>query len=199
VIDSAQPLTNADGHFELIGGNESERKEVARILEAAYRNYSARFAQAGLPISREAKFEVVIHPTTAAFIAATGLSGWAAGATKGRRIELQPLRVLTKRGILPTTLRHELAHAFLESFGDRRAPRWLVEGVAVHLAGEGPMLVRYKRTESLSLRTIEQELAKGGPRLRMQQLYAAAYQEVNQILRAQGEAVLLRQCLETNP
>ncbi len=195
VIDSPQSLTNADGHFDLIGGNDSERKEVLRILEAAYRNYSARFAQANLSVSRESRFEVVIHPTTAAFIASTGLSGWAAGATQGRRIELQPLRLLHKRGILPTTLRHELAHAFLESAGGKNAPRWLLEGIAIHLAGEGPVLSRYNTTPSLSPRSIERELAKGGSRLRMQQLYAAAYQEVVKILRAQGEVGLLRQCL----
>ena len=98
---------------------------------------------AGLPALAGARLlEVVIHETTPGFIEATGQPGWAAAASRGSRMELQPLALLRRRGVFETTLRHEYAHFVIELLGRGRTPRWLAEGLAAHVAGEGAMLAR---------------------------------------------------------
>ena len=57
----------------------------------------------------------------------------------GLRIELQPAGILKRRGALITTLRHELAHVVIDAVSHNRAPRWLEEGFAIYLAGEGSL------------------------------------------------------------
>ena len=70
------------------------------------------------------------HPTVESYQRATGLAWYTAGATHERTIELLPFGVLRQRGLLESTLRHELAHA-LTNERLQGAPRWMHEGVAV--------------------------------------------------------------------
>src|SRR5262249_23223244 len=111
-------------------------ENALRALENARADLLRRLGAASLRLAEQGLFEVVVHATTADFIAATGQSGWTAGATRGRRIELQPLDLLRRRGLLNTTLRHEMTHAVIEVLGDGRAPRWMAEGLAIYVAGE---------------------------------------------------------------
>src|SRR6266508_6026330 len=60
---------------------------------------------------RIARFsEYTEDPSTVAgeFVGRTGQPWWAAAASRDHRLELQPLRLLTQRAILATTVRHEL-------------------------------------------------------------------------------------------
>jgi hypothetical protein len=148
--------------------------------------------KASLRIAEPAPFEVVIHATTADFIAATGQSGWAAGVTRGRRIELQPLPLLRRRGILNTTLRHEFAHAVIEVLGQSRAPRWLAEGLAIHIAGEAATLPRIENKNILSREDLERKLARPASVAEMRELYAMAYREVRAMIQAEGESAVWR-------
>jgi stage II sporulation protein D len=52
--------------------------------------------------------EIYVYPTLDDFRNATAEPGWVAAHTQGRRIDLQPARVLSERGILEDTLHHEL-------------------------------------------------------------------------------------------
>jgi hypothetical protein len=134
----------------MLGGFEKARADLLRRLEAA----SLRLAEPGL-------FEVVVHATTADFIEATGQQGWAAGATRGRRIELQPLDLLRRRGVLNATLRHEMAHAVIEvlSGGSASRPlRWMAEGLAIHVAGEAATLPQIDNKSRLSREDLERKL-----------------------------------------
>src|SRR5262249_525488 len=128
---------------------ENARADLLRRLEAA----SLRFAEPG-------PFEVVVHATTADFIAATGQSGWAGGATRGRRIELQPLESLRGRGVLRARLRHEMTQAGMEGLSAGRAPRWMAEGMAISVAGEAATLPRIEDKGSLSREGLERKLAR---------------------------------------
>jgi len=91
------------------------------------------------------------------------MPSWAAAATRKNKIELQPLPLLKQRRILETTLRHELAHAFIDALGNGQTPRWLAEGMALYLAGEGKL---FKPTKPTSVANIEQTITDAAARVR---------------------------------
>jgi SpoIID/LytB domain protein len=182
-------------HFRASFPSNADTRSIEsalRVLESAREDLLRRLERASLRIAEPAPFEVVIHATTADFIAETGQSGWAAGATRGRRIELQPLPLLRRRGILNTTLRHELAHAVIEVLGQSRAPRWLAEGLAIHVAAEAAKLPRIEDKKRLSREELERRLARPASVAEMRELYAMAYREVRAMIRAEGEAAVWR-------
>jgi stage II sporulation protein D len=86
-------------------------------------------------LDRPAGLTVRFHPTVESFRRATGRPWWVAGAASGGRVELLPAAVLRNRGALDATLRHELAHAFVDERLEER-PLWVREGAALYFAGE---------------------------------------------------------------
>jgi len=185
-------------HFRVSYPARAARGDVEaalRVLEAARADVSRRLegasVGAGIPVA-----EVFIYETTGDFVGATGKPAWVAAATAGRRIELQPLEVLKRRGIFATTLRHEFVHAALDATGHGRAPLWLEEGLAILVAGEGPQLARTAPREKISVDELERELENPGSPQRMRALYAAAYAEVSALIRREGESAAWRRAVE---
>lgn len=165
-------------------------EQATRTLEAAYADLSQRIERAGVPLQIVAPFEVVIHASTSDFIAATGQPGMAAGATRGRKIQLQPLALLQRRGILYSTVRHELTHAVIEILGRGRTPRWLAEGTCIYVAGEGRRYPRAPGANSVDVAELERRLEKNLSTDKTRDLYSRAYEEVRSILRKEGEGAL---------
>jgi hypothetical protein len=153
----------------------------------------ARAASAGVN-PQMPPLEIFLNETTGDFVGRTGQPAWAAAATKGKRIELQPLAALKRRRILETTLRHELVHALVNNLSRERAPRWLAEGMALNLADEGRMLQRYLPKRRPTTDEIEKQLneSNGLTSEAMRATYAAAYAEVKRLLENEGEANVWR-------
>jgi stage II sporulation protein D len=171
------------------------RREVEgalAVLEAARGDVLSRLAAASVAAPALGVLEVFVHPTTGDFTGATGKPAWVAATTRGRRIELQPLSTLGRRGITAPTLRHEYAHAVINALSRGRAPLWLSEGLAAHVAGEGRMLTRHAPGGKLSLEDLERRLAAPANAADMRSLYAAAFREVSALIRAEGEANVWR-------
>ena len=167
---------------------QRDAEEAMRALESADADISHRLSLASLHLDDSLKLEIVFHETTGDFVGTTGQPWWAAAATRDRRIELQPLAVLRRRGVLVSTLRHEFVHAVIDALSMGRAPRWLAEGLAIYAAGEGRMIKRYAPKEQLSTKELEERLAHPSSQQEMRSLYAAAYREVAALIQTEGES-----------
>jgi stage II sporulation protein D len=192
---SAVGGTVSSEHFRLTypaGVAAREAAAALRLLEAARADLARRLERASLGGASPDAVEVFVHATTGDFVGATGQPPWVAGVTRGRRIDLQPLGVLRRRGVLAPSLRHELAHVACEQLGRGRAPRWLVEGLAIHFAGEGASLTRRAERLQLPPAALDERLARPASGEEMRALYAAAYREAAAFIRREGEPAVWR-------
>ncbi|HYU99945.1 MAG TPA: SpoIID/LytB domain-containing protein [Pyrinomonadaceae bacterium] len=170
--------------------NQREAEALLGLLQSSRKSLLARVAAAGIKVQFPV-LEVIVNETTGDFVGRTGLPIWAAAATRGNKIELQPLETLKRRGILETTLRHELVHNTIDLVSRGRAPRWLAEGFALHLAGEGRLVARYEPRKRMTTAEIDKQLGYSTWTVsanEMRTIYAAAYGEVRRLVKSEGEA-----------
>jgi hypothetical protein len=194
VHSSAARLNLSSEHFRLGFSALNDRRDIAAVLSTLENSRAELLRRAAtthavntLPI-----INVNINDTTGDFVGRTGQPWWAAAATRGNQIELQPLEVLKRRGSLHTALRHELAHVFIDEISRGRAPHWLAEGFALYVAGEGSHISRYANGDKLTTAELEGKLLQAGTPEEMRTVYAAAYREVTRIVRLEGEAGVWR-------
>jgi SpoIID/LytB domain protein len=176
-------------HFRVTYPANVDRRDADLVLNTLERARADFLHRASASILAELPaLEIRINESTGDFVGRTGQPWWAAAATRGNKIELQPAGVLKRRGVLTTTLRHELAHAVIDAVSHNRAPRWLEEGFAIYLAGEGAMISRYSRRSTLSTEELERRLERPGSQEEMRALYAASYRAVSGLIQSEGEA-----------
>ncbi len=182
-------------------GNTDRREveEALRTLETVRAEIERQLKDAALSLSGQQKTELLIYPTTGDFTGATGMPVWVAAVTRGRTMHLQPLRTLQKRGVLKPTLRHEYVHIVIESLSAGRAPRWLAEGLAIHLAGEGARYAQVQSKKKLSSDELEKKLASPASAQEMRELYAAAWREVRVMMRAEGLSKIWQRVASAQP
>jgi hypothetical protein len=177
-------------HFRVVYPQSLDAEQAERvlnILESGRRELLHRVASclgAGIQ-TRFPNLEIVINETTGDFVGRTRMPSWAAAATRNNTIEVQPLTLLKRRGILETTLRHELVHVLIDTIGGGGAPRWLTEGMALYVAGEGRLFE--KQASSTSAKEIDQALSAAKSAKEMRAAYGAAYNIVKQLVRVEGE------------
>src|SRR5258706_5773964 len=146
-------LTISSEHFRVTYPADVDRRDANQVLstlDSARADFLRRANLASISGSELGSMEIRFNDSTGDFTARTGQPWWAAAATKGNRIEFQPVALLKRRGILVTTLRHELAHLVIARVSANRAPRWLGEGFAIYPGGEGRMRTRYQAKRTLS-------------------------------------------------
>jgi stage II sporulation protein D len=170
-------------HFELVfpPGQQPWVSETLQALEDSRRSLAAR-AEA-LP----RKVRVETWETTPEFIRATGQPGWAAASNDGQSIALQPLAKLKRRGILLSTLRHELMHLAIHPRRAPGVPPWFEEGLVLYLTGEQ---VNAAPARDFAGRSLEQAVTKPRSEAEMKAAYAAARAKVRALARQRGEAAL---------
>jgi hypothetical protein len=193
----ASRKTLASEDFRINYPSTTEQREVEVLLsflQSSRKSLIARVAAAKVSVQFPA-LEIFINETTGDFVGRTGLPYWAAAATRGNRIELQPLAALRRRRILETTLRHELVHTMVDIVSREHAPRWLAEGLAIHISGEGPLVARYEPRPGMTVEEINKQLGYSQSMMSsedMRRLYAAAYGEVRRLIKNEGEANVWR-------
>lgn len=174
-------------HFRVVYPQSLDAEQAERvlnILESGRAELLHRVSAAGIQ-TRFPNLEIVINETTGDFVGRTRMPPWAAAATRNNTIELQPITLLKRRGILETTLRHELVHVLIDIIGGGNTPRWFTEGMALYVAGEGRLFE--KQVGSMSAEQIDQVLSSAKSAGEMRAAYAAAYNFVKQLIRVEGE------------
>jgi stage II sporulation protein D (peptidoglycan lytic transglycosylase) len=185
-VSPSRFLTISSEHFRVTYPANSDRRDanqVLTILENARADYLRR---AGNP-SGPGMLDIRINESTGDFTGRTGQPWWAAAATKGNKIELQPIAILKRRGVLNTTLKHELAHVIIDVVSHDRAPRWLEEGFAIYLAGEGAMYSHPNRGMLID-EELEKRLEHPRSQADMRSAYSDAYWKVKEMVRNGGES-----------
>jgi hypothetical protein len=169
--------------------DSKDRQQLLSLLESNRAVLAHRLSTSGVEFQFP-DVEIFINKTTGDFVGRTGTPPWAAAATRHNRIELQPLSLLKRRGILETTLRHELVHVVIEAVGGNQTPRWLAEGIALHLAGEGKLLEQPRTAPAIEPNELERKLANAKTAAEMKEAYAAVYRTVRELIRTEGEIKL---------
>ncbi len=187
---NSRVLTISSENFRLAYPADLDRRtvnQILNVLESTRNDYLRRLSAASTAVNIP-RVEIRLNESTGDFTSRTGQPWWAAAATRGNRIELQPVAILKQRGVLFTTLRHELAHIMIDSISNKRAPRWLEEGFALYLAAEGQAISRYVTRRRLAEDELEQRLQRARTQVEMRTLYAEAYLMVAEMIRRQGES-----------
>jgi hypothetical protein len=117
-----------DISLAVAAAEERERAVLMGLVRRARADVASR-AQVPEPPG----ITITVHPTVESFGRATGQPWWVAGATVGRTIDVLPVSVMRQRGLLESTLRHEVAHAVVDASLARR-PAWVREGLAAYFA-----------------------------------------------------------------
>ena len=103
--------------------------QLQGMLEATYQEYGDLFGRRPVEAG-EKKIAVVLYKSEG-FSNVTGLGDWAGGAFDGViRVPADDLREARRVARLEDVLRHEVAHAFVQSIGGKGVPSWLNEGIA---------------------------------------------------------------------
>ncbi len=179
---SAERILSSE-HFELVfpAGQEPWVAETLRTLER-YRQELGSRADV-LP----ARVQARTWETTEEFVRASGQPGWVAASNDGQAIRLQPLRTLKRKGILASTLRHELTHLVVCRLRAPQVPRWFEEGLVLYLTGEQP---EARARAALSGRSLEEAVTRPRAEAEMKAAYAAALARVHALARERGEPAL---------
>ena len=124
------------------------------------------------------------YPDVASFRNATGEPGWVAARTSGREIAMQPAEVLQSRGILQSTVRHELFHVMVETRAAPGLPVWFREGVVEWLSDPGKSALDPAESNDADLR-------QRSSRSRAEHGYAAAEARVRALAERYGADAVL--------
>jgi stage II sporulation protein D len=131
-----------------------------------------------------------VYPTLDAYRDTTGQPGWVAASTRAHTIRLQPLKELQQRGIVESTLRHEILHVLVEAHTNAKVvtPLWFREGIVLCLSN--PNSADAPPT-AMNDEQVEGVLREPRNREDVQKAYAAAQSRVAALMQTYGKETVL--------
>lgn len=172
--------TWTSSHFVLEGDcSPNEATALLDQLERARGEVLGVMGESVASTDRARSIDVWLAPDTQAFVQRSGRPWHNGAAYVRRRLMLQPLSLLQRYHDLDATLRHEIAHVWLERY---RAPAWIIEGLAMHIAGDKP---RGPLPEMPARAELERGMAAKSRR-ESELAYGRAYRAVAAILDTHG-------------
>jgi len=180
-------------HFEL--ESTAPEQDVA-ILPAAEKLLAGEEKDLGWSISFRVQLKV--YPTMDTYRDQTGQPGWVAASTRGHLIRLQPFATLKSKGVLESTLRHELLHLLVEEKARAGTPVWFREGLVLYLsssahdAGDGAVEdVTHGPAVEMAIDQMESILEHSQRRDEVEKAYAAARTRVAFLVQEHGKETVL--------
>jgi hypothetical protein len=131
-------------------------------------------------------------PDLDTYKAMTGRDWWYYSAIKGDSLTFAPLFIISRRGISDVALPHEYYQWAIRKITRDGVPRWLEEGIASYLAGEGDLLLNqmyeFKDSDvSMTPEKIEMVLQSEEDRRESRIAYFRSYRMVKQLIGTYGE------------
>jgi stage II sporulation protein D len=182
---TATGLTATGLSWTRLGGESISLMTTRPAEDRAVLELAERTAARG-PLPRVDGVEIRIYPDLDSFRDATGEPGWVAARTGGRRIQLQPAGVLRSRGVLESTVRHELLHVMVEARAAQGLPAWFREGLAGYL--EHPIA---GAAGSKPVKPSDIDLRQRQDPERARRAYRDATRAVTSLVERHGEAAVL--------
>jgi stage II sporulation protein D len=128
--------------------------------------------------------ELRVYPDLDTFRDATGEPGWVAAHTQNRTIDLQPVSMLRSKGVLESTLTHELLHVLIEGQAAPGLPVWFREGIVSFLEGA-------QGGNNSARPPVDRDLRQTTDAIEARRAYADADAAVRRLVRTYGEASVL--------
>ena len=137
---TAARSVSVDVALALPAGEEGERSTLMTLIRRS------RDEIAKATGTKAQTLRVTVHPTVDSFGRATGQPWWVSGATNASAIDLLPVTVLRQQGQLERTVRHEVAHALLDTALAKK-PMWVREGAAAYFASPAARTAKPDRVQ----------------------------------------------------
>lgn len=143
---------------------------------------------------------ITSSPTMEAYNKSTGREWWYYSVIEGDSITFSPVFILFKRGISPVAVPHEYYQWAIQKITNYGVPRWLEEGMASYLSGEGKLLLdqmyEFKEDDtSMTPQRIEDVLQGEAARKESRIAYYHSYRMVGKLVDTYGEEKLKRAIL----
>ncbi len=177
-------------HFELASVAPEQDEAILPLAEKL-------LAEEGKKVGWELSFRVQlkIFATMNAYRDQTGQPGWVAASTRGRTIRLQPLATLKSKGVLESTLRHELLHLLIDERARAGTPIWFREGLVLYLSSSAADAGAHETTHEagtpMTIEQMETILEHSQKRDELEKAYAAARARVAELVREHGMETVL--------
>ena len=173
----------SDERFDLLSTRPDTDTEVLPVAEHALR-------ESETSVGRRLPFRprLQVFATLDRYRDSTGQPGWIAASTRGHTIRLQPLAELRHRGVLESTLRHELTHLLVESRAKDGTPLWFREGLVLFCSGAESI-----DSSAIPFRPdrIDAILASGDTQENTRRAYQSAQMLVRDLIQANGKEKVL--------
>jgi hypothetical protein len=138
---------------------------------------------------------VLLPPYLEVFTQWTGREFWFYSEIQGDTMTVQPVHILMRRGLIDYALPHEYfqwAVGRMTAFG---APRWLEEGIASYLCGEGKLVTDQLKefpveSHAMTPERVEEVLVREESRQDSRIAYYHAYRMVKSLIDRYGEDTL---------
>lgn len=164
---------------------------VLKQMELARANVQSLFGSAP-----ERKVVTICAGDLTVFRAATGRDWWNYALIKGDTISLQSAIDLHTRGLFETAVSREYYEWAIGQFSGHKAPRWVEEGVASYLVGEGAILATHttefkKEPPLMSMKDIEHRLTMERERVASRRAAYNAFRMVDRLVQLHGRPSIL--------
>ncbi len=179
-------------HFEL---ESMAPDQDEAILPLAEKLLSEEEKHVGWDVSF--RVQLKIFATMDGYRDQTGQPGWVAASTRGHVVRLQPLATLKNKGVLESTLRHELLHLLIEERARAGTPVWFREGLVLYLSNPSADRLTPEASHdgaaaaAMTTAQMETILQQSQKREEVEKAYLAARARVASLVREHGTETVL--------